>query len=163
MSKVTIDAASLRQKQVVANLMQLYIHELSNPGEDVLRPDGLFDVGPYFDAYWYEPERHPFLIWAEAELAGFALVREIEHCVFSVAEFFVVRRFRGTGLAERAAIALFDQFRGEWQVAQIESNVRARRFWRRTIRKYTGGVFEDRRSESQPRGPMQVFRNRVDL
>lgn len=159
MSKLTIQPASLHQKNTIAKLMQLYMHDLSSFQEIELLPDGRFDVSPYFDAYWDDSDRHPFLIWENKNLGGFALVRTIDQHVFSMAEFFIVRSFRGTGLAKRAATALFDYFRGEWRVAQIEGNVPAHRFWERVISEYTGGAFEDRRSDSQPSGPMQVFRS----
>jgi predicted acetyltransferase len=162
MPNLTIDPANRQQKSTIRNLMQFYLHDLSVYADEVLDSDGLFHLDQYFDAYWSEAERHPFLIWVDDTLAGFAFVREIEPGIFSMAEFFVVRGFRGTGVAAKAAAELFDRFRGEWRVAQMERNVPAQRFWRRVIGEYTRENFVEQWTDADPSGPLQVFNNQAD-
>lgn len=38
---------------------------------------------------------------------------------------------------------VFDKFRGEWEVKQIEGVEYASLFWRKIINEYTGGNFEE--------------------
>jgi predicted acetyltransferase len=59
-----------------------------------------------------------------------------------VAEFFVLRRHRRSGVGRRAAFALFDRLPGHWVVRVAESNQRGLPFWSATVPAYTGGRFE---------------------
>ncbi len=147
------------EKPIIRNLMQAYEHDLSEFTGAVPDADGLFSVGNYFDVFWTEIERHPFLILYNDQPAGFALVREVEKNVFSMSEFFVVRSLRRTGLGKEAAITLFDRFEGTWHVAQDENNHAAQKFWRKIIAEYTGGDYSEQMSSAQPKGPKQVFRS----
>lgn len=138
--EVNLTLVPQTQKHTLSNLMQLYRYDSSAYNEDEIDASGSFSLGQYFDAYWTEPERHPFLIKLGDKLAGFALVRQFELGKHSVAEFFVMRPYRRQGVGQRAAAHLFDMFPGEWHVAQDEANTPAQRFWRSVIAAYTGGT-----------------------
>lgn len=161
-SSVRVETAGPRGREAIANLMQLYLYDICEFEDSPLGRNGLFDLGNYFDLYWVEAERHPFLILADEQLVGFALVREIVEGTFSVAEFFIRRGCRGSGVGAIAATELFDRFRGTWKVAELERNVPAQRFWRRVISEYTDGRFSEEWSEAEPRGPMQIFSNQAN-
>lgn len=149
------------EKSTIANLMQLYRYDSSAFNKDEMDASGRFSLGSYFDAYWIEPERHPFFINFGDKLVGFALVRQLELGKHSIAEFFVARKYRRQGIGERAAMLLFDAFPGEWHVAQEEGNVPAQHFWRSVIGAYTGDDFLETYSQAQPKGSKQVFRRRL--
>lgn len=147
-----------RHKHVITNLMQAYLHDLSEFAADIdLADDGRFDLGDYFDVFWTEEVRHPFLIVHADRLAGFALIREYEPGAFSMSEFFILRAHRRNGVGTRAAYALFQHFPGTWRVAQDKGNTQAQAFWRRIIGEFTDSRFEDGWSDSSPEGPMQQF------
>ncbi len=148
------------ERDILANLMQLYLYDTSEYNDDDMDADGRFSHGAYFDLYWREPERHPFFILCDVRRVGFALVREFEPGKHSIAEFFIARKHRRSGVGKRAAFDLFDRFPGEWHVAQEEGNVPAQRFWLRVIGEYTNGDFERTVSPQQPKGPKQVLRSR---
>lgn len=149
--------ATTDQKPIVAALMQLYLHDLSEITEETVEPDGSYDLGPYFDAYWLENNRHPFLIYWNGSLSGFCLVRQTEEGIYQIAEFFVLRSHRGRRVGEEAACLAFSRFAGQWQVCQEQNNLAAQQFWRKVVSRYTDGNFEEGFSESEPRGPMQLF------
>lgn len=67
--------------------------------------DGQTTPYRYFDAYWSEPERLPFLIESDGEIVGFCLIR-LRGPDWTIAEFTVVpeRRRRGIGRVAVAAI-----------------------------------------------------------
>ena len=149
------------ERDVLANLMQLYLHDMSEfDGVDVAR-DGRYAYR-YFERYWREPGRHPFIVRADGQIAGFALVRQHAPDVYQVAEFFILRKYRRRGVGARAARHLFDRFTGTWQVAEEDANRGAQAFWRRVIGEYTNGAFREERSHEPdgPDGPMQVFQSR---
>lgn len=144
------------ERDIVANLMQMYLHDLSEFDHDNVSANGRYEYR-YFNDYWVEEERHPFLIFYDSGLAGFALVREFAPETWSMAEFFVLRKFRKRGVGAEAARLLFEKFKGTWHVAQEEENLPAQKFWRKTIANWTDGTFTEEMSEQNPIGPKQVF------
>jgi predicted acetyltransferase len=109
-------------------------------------PDGRFDGCDKLATYWSEPGKHAFMLRADTELAGFALVRgnhEEENIDYSIGEFFVLRKFRRRGAGESIACQIFDRFRGRWKVSQLMRNTPAIAFWRAVIGRYTSGEFRE--------------------
>ena len=136
-------------RQVLANLMQLYVHDWSEWLPLDLDVEGRFAVPP-LDAYFREADHHAFLIESEGKLVGFALVVGRSRLtgtpgVHDVAEFFVVRGHRRRGVGAAAAAALFARFEGPWEVRQRHENEAATAFWRRAIGRFTGGPYEETR------------------
>jgi predicted acetyltransferase len=75
-----------------------------------------------------------------------------------MAEFFVMRRYRRKGVGLAAASAIFDRFKGPWEVRQRDENVEATAFWRRVIAHYTGGRYQEVRwDDAAWTGPVQSF------
>lgn len=157
---IDVREASFEEKPVLWRLLQLYSYDLGLDADD----EGRFEYR-YFDNYWTESGRFPFLVQADGRLAGFALVST--HAVASkapraktISEFFVMRNFRRRGVGRAAALRLFDLFPGKWEVRQTNDNVAAQRFWRTVISDYTSGRFEEVTMNSSVwRGPVQIFDN----
>jgi predicted acetyltransferase len=147
LSEVEVRSAGLTEKDVVDQLLELYLHDLSGlTGADV----GSHGRYGYFflDDYWIEPDRHPFLLRVDGHLAGVALVGS--GTPHDMAEFFVMRKYRRQRVGARAARALFRMFPGDWQVRQIAANTAATSFWRAVIpAPFTEGTTEI--------GPVQRF------
>jgi len=115
---------------VVRRLLELYRYDFSEfDGRDV-DADGEYGY-PYFEHYWTEPERHPFLIRVDGHWGGLALVRSGPPA--DMAEFFVLRKYRRRGVGRHAAEEIFRMFQGEWTVRQQRSNPAATAFWRTAI------------------------------
>lgn len=106
--------------------------------------------------------RHSFLVRVAGKLAGFALVKEnVEEdgtTYTFMAEFFIMKKYRGQGIGQAVAYTLFDQFPGAWEVSEIPENLPAQAFWRKIIGRYTGGQFEEETLEDG--GVVQRFRSR---
>ena len=144
---VTLDLAAPRDAPLIANLLELYIHDLSAAFPHIeLGADGRFGYEP-LPRYWSEPERRfPFLIRSGPRVAGFALVSRGSPAsedpnVFDVAEFFVLRRHRRGGCGRSAAALLFDRLPGRWIVRVSEGNRGGMSFWESVISAYTRGQF----------------------
>ncbi|WP_310502472.1 GNAT family N-acetyltransferase [Paenibacillus qinlingensis] len=124
--------------------MELYQYDMSefeDNGEDDVNEYGLFDY-MYLDHYWTEEGRYPFFIMQSGKLAGFVLVREIadsKSSIFSIAEFFILRKYRGQGIGKKIAHKTFAMFKGNWSVSWLEKNLVAKLFWTKTISEYTNG------------------------
>lgn len=128
--KVRVRPASEGDKSVLRNLLELYQHDFSEFDDRDVDAHGLYGY-PYLDHYWVEPDRRPFLIDVDGLWAGFALVRLSPR--IDMSEFFVMRRFRRSGIGREAAVQLFGMFPGRWQVRQLTRNPGATQFWRSVI------------------------------
>lgn len=134
---VEIEQAPMESKPLIEEMMQDYFAELENYAPIGRNDQGRYEY-PYLDDYWIETEsRFPFLIRVDGEIAGFALVNTHSHLnvpgVRSMAEFCIAPSARRTGIGRRTAENLFRLFPGKWEVAVLEANVPARRFWRSVI------------------------------
>jgi predicted acetyltransferase len=140
--RVEIVRASREQQSVLDNLLQLYAHDFSEFYDVDLGPDGRF-VYEKLPLYWQEGNRHPFLIWVDRKLAGFALVKQGsevsgDETTWDLAEFFVTRGFRRRCIGTKAARQLWMTFPGRWEVRVLQSNQSAQPFWSHAIAEFTG-------------------------
>jgi predicted acetyltransferase len=154
--EVTLDLASLSDAALIANLLQLYLHDLSDTFPSIeLGVDGRFSYEK-LPLYWSEPERRfPLLIRHGGEVGGFALITRGSPAsenpdVFDIAEFFVIRRHRRSGVGRRAAFLLWNRFPGSWTVRVSEGNRTALPFWTGVIEQYTGGTASQRTRPDSP-------------
>jgi predicted acetyltransferase len=145
------------KKIVLRNLMELYQYDMSQYEEERdndLNEYGLFDY-KYIDHYWTEEGRHPFFVMVSGKLAGFVLVREITAAAdsspkFSMAEFFILRKYRRQGIGKEAAYAVFKMFKGKWSVSYLRINSTAKTFWRGIISEYSGGEYSESTYAGKP-------------
>ncbi len=161
---VRITETTRDQKPILDHLMQLYLYDFSEVEGFDTGGDGLFEQAP-LDSYWTEPDRYPFLIYVDDRIAGFILVNS-HTCLHenegarSIAEFFVMRKYRRKGVGSTTARHVFDLFPGKWEVRQIPANDTGQRFWRNVIRRYTNGNFSATALDNGIwQGPAQSFDN----
>ena len=154
---------TLADRAVVDRLMELYLHDFSEfDGSDV-DEHGLYR---YYDLdyYWMEPARAALVVQVEGKWAGFVLTSDeiqLEGGERSVAEFFILRKYRRSGLGTRVAEALFERTLAQWEVGVHLSNAPACAFWRRMIANYTGGKFREVMFDNEDwHGPVFTFDNR---
>jgi len=139
--------ASYQQKQIINNLMQFYMYDFSEFVNIDIEADGFFAAYKNLDDYWNDENRFPYIIQNEERPIGFALVRLIEsdqRSYYSIAEFFVLKKYRKKGIGKQIATQLFNLHKGLWEVFQRESNKPAQLFWSNVIGAYTKGNFTER-------------------
>ena len=144
---IKVTSAKKGEKPIMANLLNFYLHDFSEFGDDEIEAEGRFTY-PILEQYWEDPNRYPFLIRASGVLAGFALVRILNdprasNTIIDMTEFFVLRRFRRHGVGTTAACRLWDLFVGQWEVRVMVTNVNALPFWQKTINSYTRGSYSE--------------------
>ncbi|XLZ71798.1 GNAT family N-acetyltransferase [Massilia sp. SR12] len=129
---LTVSLAGADERALVARLAQLYFHDFSEfDGEDV-GPSGLYEIA-WLEQYWREPNA-AYIFRLDGFVAGFCLVDQdtlLDGSQNSIAEFFILRKYRGTGVGLRAASAVLNKRPGVWEASQIASNLPAQAFWRR--------------------------------
>lgn len=141
MDRVKVERGELSQRETLANLVQLYIHDfsefLSAQRKLAVEEDGRFADLLRLNDYWREPDRSVWFIRAGGQLAGFALLNAHSHCGrpvdHNMGEFFVMRTFRRDGVGARAAIDLIEMHKGQWEIAVSARNPPALAFWPRVL------------------------------
>lgn len=141
--QIDISKATLKEKSLIENMMQLYLYDFSEFDGGDLDNHGLFCY-KYLNLYWEKEDRTPLLIRVEGNLAGFVLVNKDSYISkenFSIAEFFIMRKYRGKSIGREVAFKVFDRFGPHWEVGQIKENTAAQTFWLKVVREYTNGIF----------------------
>lgn len=138
----SIQAAQMHHQSILENLLELYSHDCSHFFDLQLGPEGLYGYDQ-LPLYWQEPDRFPFLIYRENQLAGFAFVRRgsrLSHdeADWDMAEFFIVRNCRRQGAGAVVAKLLWKMFPGRWEIRVLGRNQPALSFWTRTIAEFMG-------------------------
>ncbi|MCQ4088500.1 GNAT family N-acetyltransferase [Saccharibacillus sp. JS10] len=149
------------QSYIVHNMYPLYLHDLSEIWQNRPNAFGIFEEddtptlarqSEIFEVWWQHPGiLFPLLIRVDGRPAGFAFVATPPYAPsetdYYLNEFFVLRPYRASGVAEAAARKVFDSFQGRWelQTNPSERNLRAQKFWRRTLSAYTSGNFTEKK------------------
>lgn len=138
---VTIERGRPEQRETLAQLIQLYVHDFSDFWDDAHRvnldEDGRFPPFPHLDTYWTEPDRAVYFIRVDGALAGFALINAHAFSGLRVdcnlGEYFVARRYRRQGIGARALASLLAARPGQWELAVWSRNAPALAFWPRAL------------------------------
>lgn len=147
--KIDLVPASLKDYPTIQNMARFYVYDMSEymEGEEgwEIPQDGLFECID-FKKYWENENAYPFIICVDHEIAGFAIIdkkgshNEID---FNMAQFFILRRFKGKGIGRQVACKCFDNFKGTWEVMVLPKNIGAYKFWKKTISAYTHNHFQE--------------------
>lgn len=154
--------ATVDQKPILAHLIEFYIYDsTAYSGRDV-NADGRFGYR-YLDHYWEEAERFAYLFRFQNKWAGFGLITghvylpENSHG-HSIAEFFVMRKYRRTGIGRIAFRRLIALHPGRWEIRVERENQAGIAFWPVVIAELTTNNYQ--RIELDPTswdGPIYSF------
>jgi ribosomal-protein-alanine N-acetyltransferase len=156
MTKVTIDysqfkliPAPIEQYPTIQNLGRFYVYDMSEYLGDEegweMPEDGLYECID-FKKYWQTDDAFPFLVRYDHELAGFVIVDKKgsdSQIQFNMAQFFILRKFKGKGVGRYIAHQCFKEFHGIWEVMVMPNNKGAYHFWRSIIADFTKEYFEE--------------------
>ena len=85
--------ASVDKKDEIYELLINYSKELEQYQE---YPSGEIASNEYFDFYWTDSDRFPFIAYINDKLIGFCFLR-VEESYYSIAEFYIKPNFRRLG------------------------------------------------------------------
>src|SRR5262245_48105317 len=114
-------------------MLELYQYELSDIWDQDLNARG--EYGYSLDRYFQSPECKAFVALVAGRYAGFALVDRAVKVGTSgnwMDQFFVLKKYRRSGLGTTLAYAVFRALPGHWEIGQMPANLSAQAFWRRT-------------------------------
>jgi len=154
---VTIERADRNAAALLANLLGLYMHDLSDIFPATPGADGRFTYDR-LPRYWTDTDAYfAFLIKRGDQVAGFVLATRGSPATcnpedLDVAEFFILRGHRRSGIGRDAAGALWDSMPGRWIVRVSEANQAGLFFWRDVINAYAGRSCTEVATRGAPHG-----------
>ena len=128
---------TLADRRAVAQLWQLYAHDLSEFRDSRPNTQGRFRTGR-LPTYFDDPDNAGFVITQDGDLAGFAFVMGVTRPPRHIGDFFVVRHFRRHGLGYAAARELLARYPGPWEIGFQVENRGVPEFWRRVATDVAG-------------------------
>jgi predicted acetyltransferase len=156
MMSIQLLKADASHEEVIANLVSLYIYDLSEHMCWRCPESGRYAGEVDLPQYWGKPVEprytwskgsagYPFIVRVDGELAGFSLVKRIGDTSpphFEIGAFFVLRKFRRNHVGEQVARDVFAMFPGDWTVGSMVGNAPANAFWKSVIAHFTDNQFE---------------------
>ncbi len=149
------------ERAPLSRMLELYQYELSEIWDQDLDIHGEYTYP--IDKFWSDPKCSAFMFLVDSHYAGFALVDglvSLPENQWWMAQFFVLRKYRRRGVGAVAAVQIFNEIRGRWEIGQMPGNLDGQAFWRRVVRDYTGGGFVEHDLDDQRwHGTLQCFDN----
>jgi len=155
--KIDIEKVRLEEEHILQNMFEYYDYEFSQYLNFELNKDGLFRKAP-IGIYLSDGEFTSYFIKSDETLLGFVIVKKTGNMpLFEIEQFFIMKKYNGKGIGKQAAIKIFDKYKGDWKVTQVERNYPAQAFWRSVIKNYSNNLFSE--SYDEKRRAVQTFNN----
>lgn len=131
---VKIEKVDYENKQVLKNIYQLYLHDLSQYNYEDIDTKGLYDVN-FLDLFWEKEGLSAFFIKLNEKLIGLILLQSGKYAPpsgedYYISEFFILKKYRRNGIGKKAVGILFDMFPGKYLLGQMPNNNPAIKFWK---------------------------------
>ena len=144
--KIILKKAKFKDRKTFKNLLEKYFYEFSQYDALELNKRGLYGY-KWLKQYWTDKNRFAYFIEADKKLAGFLLVNNVPEIAeremdFSMAEFFIIYRYRRSGVGKKAFFEAVNLHRGKWQLKYHPKNLGSAHFWTKVIGEYTNGNYE---------------------
>ena len=143
---IEIVKVATEEREILARLIELYEYDFSEYENRDVNFLGLYGY-TYLDYYWTEERRFPYFIKVNNKLAGFAMV--CDYCYISkdkdtlfMSEFFVMKKYRRSGIGKYAAKKVFDMHPGKWELTVHPNNPISHIFWESVIKEIVGNDFQ---------------------
>ncbi|WDV47484.1 GNAT family N-acetyltransferase [Clostridiaceae bacterium M8S5] len=142
---IEVVPVKLDEKEILKNLLEKYDYEFSWYDNRDVNALGLYGY-EYLDYYWTEKNRWAYFVKVDGKLAGFVMVNDYpetnEKTDYTMAEFFIMYKYRRCGVGKYVAMKVFDMFKGKWQLKRHPKNIGSVYFWDNVVSKYTDGNYK---------------------
>ncbi len=145
LSNLLISKIGPESDVLLRNLFEHYIYDMAEWFQIDTEADGSYS---YDTSSVWENGYQAYLAKLDNSIAGFALVGSAvewlgDMSTHDIHEFFVLRRFRRSGVGQRMATLLWNAYPGEWLVRVLEVNAPAVAFWRTVILSYSDDSYAE--------------------
>lgn len=140
--QIEVKLAQPTDRVIFDNLIQFYIYDFTEFLPIELNEKGSFDEH-VLERYFADPDKYPYLILVDGQLAGFVLVGpEIvlpqNQGGKSIKEFFIARKYRKQGVGKHVATTIFAMYDERWEIRVGKRNLPAKKFWENVIKDCCG-------------------------
>ena len=122
------------------NLLQLYLHDLSNYFPIDFDNNTATYKYDNLDNYIKDKLKFAYLIKKENDIVGFSLVDIVDN-TNTIQEMFIINNYKNKGYGKEAVFLIFNNHKGDWLVKAVPCSKKAENFWTRTINEYTKGNY----------------------
>lgn len=154
--KVELVAAIPNDSLLISRLLELYVYDFTEYMDFDVDEEGLFHYP--FENYFTTPDHYIYLVRVDKKIAGLVLmyksVDEQNQLYYSIAEFFILKKYRKNGVGRTIAGMIFSLYPGRWLIYQSKKNIPAQVFWRKVIFEWTEGNYLEYYKDEKPH---QVF------
>ncbi len=136
---IELDKITLKEKDKLEKLLQLYLHDLSlffSIAFDSDRCEYEYDLNKYFG------DNYAYFIKSNDDILGFILIDDNKENNYEISEMFVLNNYRENKIGEKAAVEIFDKYKGNWTIKVVPLSPKAELFWKKTVDNYTKGNFK---------------------
>jgi predicted acetyltransferase len=147
---ITLESASEDKRTLLERLLQLYAYDFSEYFKDEISESGSYGYDRLLRYYWNTDNPDPFIIRVNGNIAGFVMVKKKEFRKTnynSIAEFFILKMYRGLGVGTKVSQMVFKRFPGRWYVDVIRASKPACLFWEKVISDVARGNYGKFESE----------------
>ena len=124
-----IQIISIEDKETIREYFYDYLKELSEFDPTIKFDNNGTPIYNWFDYYWIDKDRYPFLLSIDNKFAGFALLREVGIKQYEIAEFYVIPKYRKDNNTIWFATQITNSFESKFVFSTRVENTRAIRFW----------------------------------
>ena len=135
--KVKLESVNEKNKCALRNLVKMYCYEWSQYNGIDIDENGDFAFERDIDKFFTAEGNYAYLIRADEKIAGFVLVdtdidcyKDSEH---AISEFFVLYKYRRSGVGTQAAKETFERHKGRWEIKMHPKNGASIEFWKRVV------------------------------
>lgn len=147
MNNIELKKVELEDREILSNLIEKYDYEFSQYDNRDVNKLGLYGY-QYLDCYWWaEEKRWAYFIIVDGHIAGFIMVNDYPEAPdrktdFVISEFFVMYKYRRSGVGKQAFFKVLNLHKGTWQLKRHPKNKTSVYFWNKVIAEYTKGNYE---------------------
>lgn len=162
--KIDIKKINSSDKEVLVNLFQLYMHDITKWLHMDVNKHGLFEYNEIDLYFLNDKNRKAYFIMVDNNIAGFVLIDkeflilEKSKNTYNISEFFILNGYKRKGIGKIIAKKIFDKHQGKWEVRPVPKSKEAYDFWINVIKKYTNDNYKIHELENDSRKPI-TFEN----
>ncbi len=153
-----------KDKSILQNLFQLYMHDIAASLPMDVNEHGLFEYN-YLDYYFTEEKRYAYFIYINNKIGGFVLIddefmvleNKKDNPCYDFSEMFILNAYKKKGYGEIVVKQIFDMYRGNWEIRPVPRSEGAKRFWIKVVKNYTNDNFIE--SYPKPNRLVITFQN----
>lgn len=133
-----IELVQAKSPEVIMNMFQYYIYDMSEYTKFSPNPDGTYQVDEslvQLSTYFEAEDHYPYMIMVDGQVAGFSLLRVFPYNkeYYDIGQFFVLRKYKGQGVGREAFRLSVKKHPGNWITRVLPNNEGAFKFWEKVI------------------------------